>query len=108
MSTSRSVRLRIPADVHFCDLHLARDPVTKDLLFDWEPLERICEASGIELEQLLEQRMEVLAELIVAWYEVHRKSGGEPDLVQEQMVAEVLAEEQFGLAAVQKGNDTLQ
>jgi hypothetical protein len=29
-------------------------------------------------------------------------------LVQEQMVAEVLAEEQYGLAAVQKGNDTLQ
>jgi hypothetical protein len=108
MATSQSVHLRIPSDVHFSDLHLARDPVTRDLLFDWEPLERICEESGIELEQLVEQSVEVVAGLIVAWYEVHRKSGGEPDLVQEQMIAEVMAEEQYGSAAVQKGTDTLQ
>jgi hypothetical protein len=108
MSTSQNVHLHIPSDVQFSDLHLARDPVTKDLSFDWEPLERICQASGITLEQLLEEREEVLAELIVAWYEAHRNSGGEPDLVQEQLIAEAMAEDQFGVAAVQKGNDTIQ
>jgi hypothetical protein len=108
MSTSQNVHLHIPSDVDFSDLHLARDPITKDLSFDWEPLERICDASGVKLEKLLEEREEVLAELIVAWYEVHRNSGGEPDLVQEQLIAEAMAENQFGPAAVQKGNDMLQ
>ncbi|MDB5772667.1 MAG: hypothetical protein JWM42_3041 [Burkholderia sp.] len=107
MSTTRSVHLYIPSDVHFSDLRLARDPETRDLSFEWEPLEHICEASGIEFAQLLQEHEDFMAELIVAWYDAHRRSGGEPDPVQEQLIAEAIAEAQFGAASVQRGGNTL-
>lgn len=59
MTDYATIHLRVPAaikgrwirasraadDLSFSDLHLARDP-DGALSFDWEPIERICAASG--------------------------------------------------------------
>jgi hypothetical protein len=41
-------------------------------------------------------------------YRAHRESGGAPDLVQEQLIAEVAAEKEFGALNVQSAPATPQ
>lgn len=101
------MKLVIPSDVRFCDLHLKRE-MDGEVAFEWWPLERVCEANGIDPEAFAEEDEGAVVELIVVWYQVHRECGGEPDLVQEQIMAEVLAEEKFGRANVMRGPARLQ
>ena len=44
-----AVRITIPDDLDYADLKLSRDVVTGGVDFDWAPIERICEASGLDI-----------------------------------------------------------
>lgn len=81
--------LVIPPDLDFAALELALDPESGDLSFNWEPLEVICAASGLDLDALLDESEDNLSELISAWYEAQLAAGGAPDPVQEQLLQEI-------------------
>lgn len=98
--------IEIPADVSFEDLQLSRDPVTGVVAFDLEPVERVCDANDIDVDSFLTN--DNIGALLSAWYQAHLASGGAPDPVQEQLLAEVEAEDEFGLINVQEGPGTLQ
>jgi len=85
----------IPSDVKFSDLKLNREN-NGDLSFNWEPLEKICEASGIPIKLIKEGPEDNASSLIVNWYIVHKKSGGDPDSVAEDLFFETLAEVSSG------------
>lgn len=93
--TQHLALIAIPPDLSFSDLRLARDP-DGDVSFDWTPIERICEASGLPPNILRTQDEDAVSALIVAWYQVHRRAGGEPDPVAEDLIAEATAEEKAG------------
>lgn len=95
--------ISIPEGLDFAALKLARDPVTHAVSFDWAPIERICAASGIDVALFRDQHEDNVAGLLVAWYAVHRARGGAPDPVQEQILAEVQAEDRHGAAFVVSG-----
>jgi len=89
-------RIQIPDDLDFSALQLSRDPITLDVSFDWAPIEAICKHSGIDIALLKEQDEDNVAGLINAWYIAHRQNCGAPDPVQEQLLAEVIAEDIAG------------
>ena len=90
------INIRIPEDLKFSDLKLARDPHTGDISFDWTPIERICEASGIDIAVFDDDSEDDLSELIIEWYQAHLASGGAPDPVQDELIAEAADEEAQG------------
>jgi len=92
----QAVKVTIPEGVNFADLHLARDPATGAVSFDWTPIERICEASGIDVATLRHAPEDRVAGMIVTWYEHHRAAGGARDAVQEDLIAETVAENRRG------------
>lgn len=85
--------VKIPESLRFADLKLARDPQTLAVSFNWEPIEQICEASGIALTIMRDGPEDNVAGLITAWYAHHREAGGETDLVAEQLMREVRRED---------------
>lgn len=87
-------RLSVPVGVDFADLRLARD-ASGTVSFAWEPLEQICRASGIGID-VVRASSDNAAALIAAWYAAHRQNGGAADQVQEQLIAEVMAEDAHG------------
>ena len=89
-------RIVIPADVQFADLKMARDPRTGDMAFDWAPIERICEASGIDIRLFREQSEDSVGGLLTQWYAQHRAAGGQPDQAFDQLIAEADIEETHG------------
>lgn len=84
--------LVIPDGLEFRTLELSRDRRTGDLSFNWEPVEQICAASGLDLDALIEESEENLSELIQVWYEAHLAAGGAADPVQEILLREAEAE----------------
>lgn len=88
-------KIAIPDGVPFSSLRLGRD-ADGAISFDWSPIERICEASGLTLAMFTEGPEDNVASLITAWYQAHRQNGGEPDAVADDLIAEVLAEEAAG------------
>lgn len=93
--TERKLLLTIPADVAFADLKLARDP-DGHVSFDWAPIERICEASGIDVALFRDSHEDSLADLLTNWYATHLSHGGARDPVQDDLIAEVVAEDRVG------------
>lgn len=87
------IGVKIPEGLQFADLRLGRDPETLAVHFDWGPIRRICEASGIDESLLTHGPEDNVAGIIVGWYGHHRESGGEPDPIAEQLLAEVRAED---------------
>ncbi len=85
--------VKIPDDLRFADLQLARDQQTLAVSFNWQPIERICEASGIALTIMRDGPEDNVAGLITAWYAHHREAGGEPDPIAEQLIREVHRED---------------
>lgn len=90
------VRLVIPDGVDFSDLKLTRDPDTGDVSFDWTPIERICEASGIDADVFRSDPEDNVSGLIVRWYTEHRAAGGAHDPVAADIIAETMLEDEHG------------
>jgi hypothetical protein len=87
--------IAIPTDVRWEDLRLARDP-DGNVSFDWGPIERICQACGVDVALFRDAPEDNLAQLLNTWYAAHRADGGEPCPIQEDLIAEALIEEQHG------------
>ena len=94
----QSTKVTIPEDLSFSELRLTRKP-EGDVAFDWEPIQRTCEASGIPTAMFGETSEDNVCELITRWYHEHREHGGRPDPVAKEMLAEVRFEEASGLTA---------
>ncbi len=98
------VMIKVPEGLEFSSLALHIDPVFQVVTFDPKPISAICEASGIDSAIFREMSggngSNVFMGVIVAWYKQHLQAGGARDAVCEQLFAEVLAEDQFGKAAV--------
>lgn len=88
-------RITIPDDVDFADLRLTRDP-DGSVSFDWRPIERICEASGIDVSAFRDAPEDNVGGLIAQWYAAHLARGGARDPVQDDLIAEVAAEDARG------------
>jgi len=95
--------ITIPDDVSFEDLRLGRDADTREVSFEWAPVERVCAASSLDVALFRSAPEDNVAGLIVAWYSEHLARGGEPDPVAEQLLAEVAAEDEYGPERVQPG-----
>lgn len=94
--------ITIPKSAKFADLKLSRDISKGVTSFDWQPIEAICEASGLDVALFRDTEEGNVIELILTWYGYHLASGGSADPVAEQIIAEVQAESAFGAAAVQQ------
>jgi len=86
-----AVKIRIPSDLPFSALRLARDPETGDIEFDAEIIRDICADNDLPFSE------EIVTSLLSAWYHHHRANGGEIDLVMEQIIAEIEAEKITGV-----------
>jgi hypothetical protein len=93
--TMRAIYLQIPEGLPFSARRLVRkgDGV---VAFDMEPIRRICAANGLDLAVFTDGPEDHLCELITAWYIEHRRGGGAPDPVQEDLIAEVQVEYALG------------
>jgi len=100
----QAVRITIPDNLDYADLKLSRDAVTGAVEFEWTPIERICEASDLDVALFRDSTEDNLSALLVAWYTEHLARGGAPDAVQEQILAEVEAEDTLGAHRVQIGS----
>ena len=89
-------RIVIPSDVQFSDLKMARDPKTGGMAFDWAPIERVCEVSGIDIRLFREQSEDNVGGLLAQWYAQHRAAGGAPDLAFDQLIGEADIEDTHG------------
>ena len=93
--TTVSIPISIPDDLPFSSLKLARD-ADGAVSFNWSAIEKICAASGIDPQYFATAGEDAVGALIVNWYAVHKQSGGIPDPVAEDLIAEVKLEDQFG------------
>lgn len=90
------VHATIPESVHFEDLHLSRNADDGHVVFDLEPIEAICQASGLDFEDFVNGPEGMVGAFIAAWYQIHLQQGGAPDPVQEDLLEEVRLEEERG------------
>lgn len=95
MPQPKAIAISIPADVPFSALGLTRTP-GGEFEFDWEPIHKICEASGIPAETFTESDEDNVTGLLVQWYRHHLAAGGEPDAVMADMIAETEIEDAHG------------
>jgi len=63
--------------------------------FDDSVITRICESNGLDPNITIGDE-DNAAGLIIAWYSEHRANGGNTDLVAEDLLAEIRAEDAFG------------
>ncbi|WP_298235630.1 hypothetical protein [uncultured Azohydromonas sp.] len=92
----RQLRVTIPDGIEFADLCLSRDVGEGQVRFKIAPIEAICEASALDLDQFLEGPEPLVGLLIAAWYAAHIRRGGPPDPVQEDIMEEARLEEEHG------------
>jgi len=85
----------VPEGTEFSSLRLARDP-SGDVSFDLAAIVRIEQASGLPEGFFMAQPEGALAGLIVHWYNIHRASGGAPDPVADDLIAEARIEDERG------------
>lgn len=79
----------IPHGIDFADLQLSRDAESGAVLFNLAPIEAICDASGLDLDEVVNGEQPLVALLICAWYEAHLERGGKPDPVQDDLLKEM-------------------
>lgn len=91
----QAIRIVVPDDVTFADLHLSRDSAG-DVSFDWGPIERVCSASGLDVATLRDQPEDAVTTLLVQWYAQHLARGGARDACADDLQAEVVAEDARG------------
>jgi hypothetical protein len=92
----RKLRVTIPDGVEFADLRLSRDVDDGRVRFAMAPIEAICEASALDLDELVHGPQPLVGLLISAWYEDHLKDGGAPDPVQEDLREEARLAREHG------------
>jgi hypothetical protein len=80
--------ITIPEGLRFADLQLQREAVTNRLLYRRETLEVLERANGLEEATMLDKE-DLAVWLIAEWYLAYRSAGGLPDVVAEQVLAEV-------------------
>lgn len=95
MQKEQMTRVAIPDSLEFSELRLTREP-DGSVSFNWDVVERICEASGLGVEIFRDAPEDNVSGLIVGWYQAHRKNGGKADPIAEDLIAEVVAEEKAG------------
>lgn len=88
-------KISIPDGIDFADLKLTRD-ADGHVSFDWTPITRICEASGVAPELFRDGPEDNVAGLIVTWYRHHIDAGGTPDATAEDLLSEVRIEDAAG------------
>jgi hypothetical protein len=88
----RHLCVTIPAGVEFADLCLSRHVDTGQVHFDLTPIAAICEASNLNLAEIVQGSKPLVALVIAAWYVAHIERGGAPDPVQESLMDEVRLE----------------
>jgi hypothetical protein len=81
----RQLRVTIPDGVEFVDLCLSRDIGDGQVHFKMAPIEAICKASALDLDEIVQEPWPFVGLLIAAWYEAHlarwrrtRPGAGEP------------------------------
>ena len=72
-------------------MRLSRDPATGDIEFDADVMRNICTDNDLLFSE------DVVTSILIAWYRYHRANGGNVDLVMEQIIAEVEAEDITGI-----------
>jgi hypothetical protein len=97
------IMITLPKDADFSSLRLSRDPLTREISYEWEPIAALCEASGIDPEIFQHGPQSNVAGLLVAWYAAHLRNGGQRDPVADQIFIEAIMEAQHGKACVQPG-----
>lgn len=88
-------QLTIPSDIQFSDLSLRL--FNGAIRLNWEPLEKLCQASLMDLRFFQEGPEDLVAALITAWYVEHRQMGGTPDAVMELFLDEMANKEAASL-----------
>lgn len=81
--SGRNITLCVPPDLTFFDLNL-RWSEEGQILFDWEAIERLCQASGIDCDFFRRAGESNVVRLINHWYEIHLRNGGPADMVKEE------------------------
>jgi hypothetical protein len=94
MCKQQMLKLVMPPDLDFSDLHITRKE--NGISFDWSAIERLCQASSIDVDIFKKSPEDAVAGLIIAWYQAHRENGGAIDLITEDLISEVTAEEKTG------------
>jgi len=102
MRSHKFALVRIPANLSFDDLHLALNPDSGTVEFDWAPLREIMAANT---ELTLGSDAEVM-DLIGAWYSYLRLEGYQHE-VAEQCLVSCEAEKAFGIGRMAAGPDTV-
>ncbi|WP_157269537.1 hypothetical protein [Azohydromonas aeria] len=92
----RELRVTIPEGVEFADLRLSRDVANGRVRFSMAPIAAICEASALDLGEIVDGDEPLVVLLIAAWYRAHRSGGGAPDPVQEDLLEETRLEIEHG------------
>jgi hypothetical protein len=92
----KQLRVIIPDGVEFADLGLARDVGGGQVRFKMAPIAAICEASALDLDEIVQGDEPLVGLLIAAWYAAHRERGGPPDPVQEDLMEEARLERELG------------
>ena len=92
----RQLRVIIPDGVEFAQLRLSRDVNNGQVRFSMAPIEAICEASDLDLTELVDGPQPLVVMLIAAWYSAHISEGGAPDPVQEDLLEETRLEMEHG------------
>src|SRR5690349_14660724 len=69
----RRLRVTIPDGVEFADLRLSRNVDDGFVRFAMAPIEAICEASALDLAEIVHGPNPLVGQLIAAWYEDHLK-----------------------------------
>ncbi len=87
-----AITVSIPDSLNFSDLKLTRD-AAGHVSFDWQPIDAICSASGINPAVFRNMPEDNVAGLIIQWYAIHLQHGGQRDSVADQLLAEVALED---------------
>lgn len=99
------LQITIPENIDFADLKLGRDPITGAVSFDWLPIELICQESGIDSAMFTDTHEDNVAGLLVTWYVQHRRNGGEPDAIAEELLEEIRIEDELGIPEIKTVRD---
>ena len=91
----KELKISIPEHINFPDLHLERKP-DGAITFNADVINQVLRHSGIDPRLFWESDEDNMAGLIIDWYASHLKNGGAHDPMADDLIAEALAEDEFG------------